>query len=151
MNSDLNEDSLQNATPEEIMSALFANMIIQQANMAMIFLGKVPHPETGEAVVDLEAAKMFIDQIEMLEFKTKGNITPAESALMKQSLTALRMEFVAAIENQGESPEQSPSQPLMRSQAPSEQAEAGAPAPAGAGSAPTEDTEDSRKKFSKKY
>ncbi len=27
---------------------------------------------------DFEAAKMFIDQLEMLEAKTKGNLTPEE-------------------------------------------------------------------------
>ena len=37
-----------NATREDIISALFANMVIQQTNMAMMFLGLVPHPETGQ-------------------------------------------------------------------------------------------------------
>src|SRR5690349_16382852 len=98
------EDSLANASPEEIMSALFANMVIQQTNMAMMLLGKVAHPQTGEFVQDVEAAKMFIDQLEMLEHKTKGNLSKQEEGLLKQALTALRMAFVEAIEAGGEPP-----------------------------------------------
>src|SRR5436305_11535318 len=89
-------DDLANASREEIMSALFANMVIQQTNMAMMLLGKVAHPETGQFIQDLETAKMFIDQMEMLEAKTKGNLTKQEEGLLKQGLTALRMAFVEA-------------------------------------------------------
>ena len=67
-----NEDTLSAPSQEEITSALFANMIIQQTNMALMLLGKVPHPETGETTEDLDAARLFIDQLEMLEVKTKG-------------------------------------------------------------------------------
>jgi uncharacterized membrane protein YccC len=83
---------------DEMMSALFAHMVIQQSNMAMMLLGKVPHPQTGEAIQDLEAAKLFIDQLEMLEAKTKGNLTPQEQQLLKQSLMSLRMAFVETVE-----------------------------------------------------
>src|SRR5271168_4369567 len=92
------EDALANASREEIMSALFANMVIQQTNMAMMLLGKAPHPETGQFFHDLEAAKMFIDQLEMLEIKTKGNLNKQEEGLLKQALTALHMTFVSAME-----------------------------------------------------
>ena len=35
-------------SPEEMQSALFAQMVMQQANMAFMLMGKVPHPETGK-------------------------------------------------------------------------------------------------------
>src|SRR5580692_5549617 len=92
------EDALANATREEILSALFANMVIQQTNMAMMLLGKVAHPETGKFIQDVESAKMFIDQLEMLEAKTKGNLSKQEDGLMKQALAALHMTFVEAID-----------------------------------------------------
>ena len=72
------EAALDNMSREEIMSALFGHMIIQNANMALMFLGQTPHPQSGEKVVELETAKMFIDQLEMLEVKTKGNLTREE-------------------------------------------------------------------------
>src|SRR6185503_17095533 len=89
--------ALANATREEIISALFANMIVQQANLAMMLLGKVPHPETGQHFRELDGAKLVIDQLEMLEVKTKGNLEKQEEALLKQSLTMLRMAFVEAV------------------------------------------------------
>src|SRR6266404_4064129 len=81
----------------DIQSALFAQLVMQQANMAMMLLGKVPHPESGQTIKDVEAAQLFIDQMEMLEAKTKGNLTKEESGLLKQSLMSLRMAFVEAV------------------------------------------------------
>ena len=86
-------------SPEEMRSALFAHMVMQQSSMAMMLLGKTAHPETGQIVRDLEAAKLFIDQLEMLEFKTKGNLTQEEAALLKQSLMSLRMAFVESVDS----------------------------------------------------
>src|SRR3954466_13523848 len=94
-------DPLANASREEIISALFANLIIQQTNMAFMFLGRVPHPDSGEIIQDFESAKFFIDQLEMIEVKTKGNLDKRESDLLKQSLTGLRMAFVEAMDGKG--------------------------------------------------
>ena len=91
---------MSNSSPSAIdpqtASALFANLVMQQANMALIFLGASPNPETGEIVQDLDTAKILIDQLEMLSLKTRGNLDERESALMKQSLAAVRMAFDAA-------------------------------------------------------
>lgn len=84
-------------TREEMMSAMFAQLIMQHTNMAMIFLGKVPNPQTGKTSQDLDSARFFIDQLEMLEVKTKGNLDKQESAILKQSLASLRMAFVEAV------------------------------------------------------
>jgi Domain of unknown function (DUF1844) len=65
--------------------------------MALMLLGAMPHPETGERVQDLEAAQMFIAQLEMLEVKTAGNLAPEEQKLLQQSLMHLRMTFVQAV------------------------------------------------------
>jgi hypothetical protein len=118
---------------EDMMSALFAHMVTQQANLAMMLMGKVVHPETGKAVRDLEAAQLFIDQLEMLQQKTKGNLTKNEEALLKQSLMNLRLAFVEAVD----------------SPAPAEQPAPAAPQPAPEPS--TQPEPESHKKFSKKY
>lgn len=148
------EDELANASREEILSALFANMVIQQTNMAMMLLGKVAHPETGKFIHDVEGAKMFIDQLEMLEAKTKGNLTREEDSLMKQALTALRMSFVEAIDGPpatGEAPQErivkpAPAQPEPPAQSTSPAAGSQSPPPQAPAAA-----DESRKKFSKKY
>jgi hypothetical protein len=81
-------------TQGELYSALFSNLVLQEGNMALMLLGKVPHPETGETVKDVESAKLFIDQVEMLAVKTKGNLNPDEHALLNQTLTTIRMAYV---------------------------------------------------------
>ena len=122
---------------EELLSVLFAEMVIQQSNMAMIFLGHAPNPETGKPVRDLDTARLFIDQLEMLEVKTKGNLSKEESDLLKQSLHQLRMAYVQAA-NQPEQPvsaagteHKAEAKPEPKPQAPPEPEE--------------------RKKFTKKY
>jgi len=122
---------------EDKFSVLFAQLVMQQANMALMYLGKTAHPKTGQVVKDMDAAQLFIDELEMLEAKTKGNLAKDEAALLKQTLMSLRLAFVEAVE----SPEPAPSPPK------SDTAAAGQPPPA-----PTPAEEDEhRKKFTKKY
>lgn len=133
-------DPLRDMSREEIMSALFGHMVIQNTNMALMFLGQVPHPESGERMHDLDAARMFIDQLEMLEAKTKGNLSREEEKLLLQSLTHLRMTFVQAVENSpGEQPKtDSPPAPEP-------------PKPAGDAPAAGSADDEPRKRFSKKF
>ena len=87
------------ASREETSSALFAQMVLQQTNLAMMLMGRSRHPQSGQIVQDLEGARMFIDQLEMIEVKTKGNLSKEEAGLLRQSLTALRLAFVEAVES----------------------------------------------------
>ena len=146
--SDSAHDPLPHASREEITSALFANLVLQQTNMAMIFLGQTPHPETGERIRDVQTARMFIDQLEMLEVKTKGNLDKREEGLLKQSLTAVRMAFVEAVDQeaaQGQTGEET-SAPASAPPSASEPAKTPPAADTSAGA-----ESDSRRKFSKKY
>jgi hypothetical protein len=132
---------------EEMLSALFANMVIQQTNMAMMLLGKVAHPETGQFMQDIDSARMFIDQLEMIEAKTKGNLNKQEEGLLKQALSALHMSFVETVDAPVDA-KQAPE----REAAPSAAAQAeAAPEKPAAAPAETPAPEESRKKFSKKY
>ena len=135
-----------NGSPEEASSALFAHLVMQQSNMATMLLGKTPHPETGQVVRDLEAAKFFIDQLEMIEVKTKGNLTHEEAALLKQTLMALRMAFVESVDapTTSSQPRTEPASPPAGT--------ASAAEPSGSAAPPASPAEDEhRKKFSKKY
>jgi len=131
---------------DEMMSALFAHLVMQQSNMALMLMGKTPHPETGKTMQDLEAAKLFIDLLEMLEAKTKGNLSKEEQSLLKQTLMAVRMAFVEVVESPSAQAEAKP-QP----QTPAETAKSAEPEQASSleGAAPT--PEESHKKFTKKY
>jgi hypothetical protein len=138
-------------TREEMLTALFAHLVMQQSNLAMMLMGKSPHPETGQRVRDLESAKLFIDLLEMLEAKTKGNLTKEEQNLLKQTLMAVRMGFVEAVESpagQSEAKSGSADIPVGPSTESGKSAESEkAPSVEGAAPAPGE----SHKKFTKKY
>lgn len=122
-------------TREEHLSAVFATMVMQLTNMASMFMGKVPHPETKQPTIDLDAAQIFIDQLEMLEAKTKGNLDAEEQSILKQGLTMVRMAFVEAVEAGEKTPQQPPPSPQPSQPSPSAE--------------PTD--AEARKKFTKKY
>jgi len=111
-----------------------------------MFLGKVPHPESGQKSTDLEAARMFIDQLEMIEVKTQGNLKPQEQKLLKQSLAMLHISFVEAASESEKAA--SPGTPQPGEVPRPAQAQPESPASSEAASAPESDT---RKKFTKKY
>ena len=142
-------DSHPNASREEIMASIFASMVMQQAQMALMLLGQMPHPETGETITDLEGAQMFIDQLEMLEVKTKGNLGKDEEQLLKQSLLGTRMAFVDAIEKQEKTVK--PAVPVAAASTPEPVADKPAPVPPSEPAAALTADDESRKKFSKKY
>jgi hypothetical protein len=147
-NSPTHEAAQINTSREGIASDLFANMVLQQTNLAMMLLGKAPHPETGQHMRDLEGAKMFIDQLEMLEAKTKGNLEKHEAVLLKQSLTMLRLAFVEVV---NAPPEQTASTKDSRATAPAAETPAGFAQSASPAPSATAREEESRTKFSKKY
>ena len=128
----LNEDALANASIAEIHSALFAQLVTGHAQMSLMFLGKLENPQTGRIEeVNAEAAKIFIDQLEMIEAKTKGNLTAEEAKLLTQILNTSRIAFVESIDTQLAEPPDAPAAPT---------------APV---AAPTDD--EAKLKFSKKY
>lgn len=85
----------------DIMTELFQRVVMRETNMALMFLGRIPHPETNENVRDLAAAKDYVDQLEMLEHKTRGNLTEAEEALLRKSIAATRTALSAELESAG--------------------------------------------------
>ncbi len=82
------------ADPGEDIPINFATFIISLGDSAMIHLGAIPHPATGEPAPDLRAARQTIDIIGILEEKTRGNLSDEEQKLMSNLLYALRMQFV---------------------------------------------------------
>ncbi|NLT77296.1 MAG: DUF1844 domain-containing protein, partial [Planctomycetes bacterium] len=50
---------------------------------------------------DLEMARYNIDMLEVLEAKTKGNLTAEEAQVLKNTLSELRMGFVQIAEHGG--------------------------------------------------
>lgn len=76
----------------------FAHLVVMLSSTAMQQLGKLVHPATGQAEIDLEGAQMMIDLLEGLEAKTKGNLSEDEHRMLSDSLMGLRMNFVQVIQ-----------------------------------------------------
>ena len=130
------------------MTQRFIEFVMMQAQNAALFLGQIPNPKTGEAEINLDLARMFIDQLEMIQEKTRGNLTNDESMVLRNALSNLQMAFVEA---SGASPSQRPEQSEVPPPSqPAEQPSSAAPeqSPPVASSEP--ETE-SRKKFTKSY
>ncbi len=75
----------------------FAMLISSFASQALMGLGFVENPFTKKKEVNLGEAKFHIDLLEMLEQKTKGNLSSDESSTLEGLLFDLRMRFVDAL------------------------------------------------------
>jgi hypothetical protein len=133
---------VQKSTALGEMTQRFIEFVMMQAQQAAMFLGRIPNPQTGEAEVNLEVARLFIDQLEMIHEKTRGNLTKEEEEILGRVLADLRLAFVQAA---GGGPAEG-----MKPEASREVAESVAPVRDEAAPAPEGDGE-SRKKFTKSY
>jgi Domain of unknown function (DUF1844) len=61
---------------------------------ALVHLGQVPDPMTGQPQPDIEQAQFTIDLLSMLKDKTEGNRTAEETTVLDEILANLRMAYV---------------------------------------------------------
>jgi hypothetical protein len=73
----------------------FTMLINAMAQPALLYLGEIPHPATGQPALDLEGARIQIDMLDLLRVKCRGNMTPQEDSLLESVLHQLRMRYVA--------------------------------------------------------
>lgn len=131
---------VRNSVSAGEMAQRFVELIMMQAQQAAMFLGRMPNPQSGEPEVNLEYARLFIDQLEMLQEKTKGNLSNEETQVLSGVLSDLRLAFVQASSG-------SSSAPSVKNAPAPETPEA--PKVADTTAAPGEP--ESRKRFSKSY
>jgi uncharacterized protein DUF1844 len=128
------------------MTQRFIEFVMMHAQNAALFLGQIPNPKTGEAEINLDLAGMFIDQLEMIQEKTRGNLTNEETMVLRNALSNLQMAFVEA---SGATGPQGAAQPEA-AQPTSSQPASGASEQSPPVSSSESETE-SRKKFTKSY
>ncbi|MGH8093823.1 MAG: DUF1844 domain-containing protein [Chthoniobacterales bacterium] len=87
---------VQTTTQSGEMTQRFIEFVMMQAQNAALFLGQLPNPQTGQAEINLEVARMFIDQLAMIQEKTRGNLTNDEATVIRNALSSLQMAFVEA-------------------------------------------------------
>ena len=141
---------VQKTTLSGELTQRFIEFVVMHAQNAALFLGQIPNPKTGQGEVNLDLARMFIDQLAMIQEKTRGNLTSEEAKVLTNALSNLQMAYVEVAREQPKE--------AMRPEAPEaappptapEQSSTATPEP----SAPTRSTEpeiESRKKFTKSY
>lgn len=64
---------------------------------AMVHLGLVANPATGQIEKNLEQARWAIDLLHVLEEKTRGSATEAERGKLNQLLSQLRNAYTVAL------------------------------------------------------
>jgi hypothetical protein len=142
---------VQTNTQTGEMTQRFIEFVMMQAQNAALFLGQIPNPQTGKGEVNLELAKMFIDQLGMIQDKTRGNLTNEETAVLRNTISNLQMAFVEVSRQvkggttepaAPAAPEPEAAEPVA---SPSSEEKPATPV------APAESESESRKKFTKSY
>ena len=155
---------VQKTTQSGELSQRFIEFVMMHAQNAALFLGQIPNPKTGEGEVNLELAKMFIDQLAMIQEKTRGNLTSEEAKVLSNALSNLQIAYVEVSRELGTArteparpgegvPETAAQDEAPEGEPPPVTAEQGAtpnPEPSGP-VASTEPETESRKKFTKSY
>jgi hypothetical protein len=80
--------------PDRLPPADFNLLVSMLSTQALVALGALPHPESGDSRPQPPLAKHFIDLLGVLEQKTRGNLSGAEERLLGSWLHQLRMAYV---------------------------------------------------------
>jgi hypothetical protein len=78
-----------------------ADLFLMVATDAMVALGDVPDPATGQRVLDLPHAAQAIDLLLLLRDKTEGNRTADETRILGDLLYDLQLRYVHATKSSG--------------------------------------------------
>lgn len=96
------EEKKEESTPSSeerppLPEADFPGLVSMLTTQAFWALGVIRSEEDKDKEVkpDLQMAKFHIDMLGMLEEKCKGNMTPEEEKMLKNTLDQLRMAFVS--------------------------------------------------------
>ena len=71
----------------------FADLVAVLAQPIAMYLGDMPLPN-GESAENLDAARLYIDMLEVLKDKTSGNLSAQELGLLDDLLYQIRLRYV---------------------------------------------------------
>jgi hypothetical protein len=138
---------VQKTTQSGELSQRFIEFVVMHAQNAALFLGQIPNPKTGEGEVNLDLARMFIDQLAMIQEKTRGNLTNEEATVLRNTLSNLQMAYVEVAREKPQAAAEPEATPPSK---PTEEPSAIQPEPSAPITSSEPETE-SRKKFTKSY
>lgn len=77
---------------------LFMQLVIQNQQIAMMAMGKIKNLVTDKIERNLEHAKVYIDSLDMLLAKTKGNLSEYEEKFLTETLKELKLNYVDEVD-----------------------------------------------------
>lgn len=77
---------------------LFMQLVIQNQQIAMMAMGKIKNPVTDKIERNLEHAQVYIDSLDMLLAKTKGNLSEYEEKFLTETLKELKLNYVDEVD-----------------------------------------------------
>ena len=93
--SSAEEAQAAEARPETLLPKInFSTFVVSLNASALLNLGAIEDPTTGQSNKDLAMAKQTIDILSLLEEKTAGNLSTDETSLLKSILYDLRIIYV---------------------------------------------------------
>ncbi len=87
---------VQNSQQSGEMTRRFIEFVLMQAQQIALMLGQIPGPDGKPLEPNLPVARIFIDQLEMIREKTRGNLTKEEEDILTKVLADLQLAFVEA-------------------------------------------------------
>ncbi|MEM9082529.1 MAG: DUF1844 domain-containing protein, partial [Planctomycetota bacterium] len=76
----------------------FRGLVGMLASQAIMYMGGMAHPESGQPIFDPDTSAHLIDLLGVLQEKTKGNLSDEESQELDTILQELRARFVELIQ-----------------------------------------------------
>lgn len=87
---------VQKTTEAGELTQLFIQFVMMQQHQALLALGRHPNPVPGSPPANLSLGKALVEQLAMIQQKTRGNLTPDEEGLLNTALTNLQTAYVEA-------------------------------------------------------
>ena len=78
------------------MAQRFVQFVMMQTQNIYYLLGRIPSQDGRPVPPNLEGAKLFIDQLEMVQEKTRNNLSAQEGSVLDEALKNSRLAFVEA-------------------------------------------------------
>ncbi len=142
---------VQTNTQTGELSQRFVEFVMMHAQNAALFLGQIPNPKTGQGEVNLDLAKLFIDQLAMIQEKTRGNLTNEEATVLRNAISNLQMAYVEVAEQVSKAGAPPPASEREQPTQPQPPPPAAEEKPTEPISTPPSSESESKKKFTKSY
>ena len=84
----MKKDSLSNK------EQLFMYLVRTFQSSAWIALGKMENPMTDKTEVNIEQASYYVNLLEMIQEKTKGNLTDFEEQILINTVSELKLNLI---------------------------------------------------------